>query len=146
MALTNPAAEEQVQGSLCLPETPARRDTKRPRACALPGREEGARARGGPRCAPVRSRQRPAGLPGRGRARWPVATRPPTPQTLLRGQVTSPSGSCACVHRPSARGVWGLAWRTRGHGSVTKEKAVQSVRPKIADGLQKVFIFVERKQ
>ena len=45
-----------------MPETPARRDTRRPRACALPGREEGARKRGGPRCAaPVRSRQRPAG-------------------------------------------------------------------------------------
>ena len=59
---TNPVAEEQVEGFLCVPETPARRDTRRPRACALPGREEGACKRGGPRCAaPVRSRQRPAG-------------------------------------------------------------------------------------
>jgi hypothetical protein len=40
----------------------------------------------------------------------------------------------------------GNVQQSRGHGSVTKEKAVQSVRPKIADGLPKVFIFVERRQ
>ena len=59
-------------------------------------------------------------LPGRGRARWPVATRPPTPRTLLRGQVTSPSGSCACaVHRHEGCGDQGLRFRFFKKNSVT---------------------------
>jgi len=33
--------------------------------------------------------------------------------------------------------------RVGGHGSMTKEEAVQSVGPEIADGFQKVFIFIK---
>ena len=33
--------------------------------------------------------------------------------------------------------------QSRGHGSMTKEETVQSIGPEIANGLQKVFIFIQ---